>query len=319
MLRCQRVNPIHHDPALLLTLPQSSERWLLDCGDLHRLSLHDLQHITTVLISHAHIDHWIGLDALLRAQLFVPHNLRILGPRGLLAMIQGRLTGYAWNLVSRSEFRVTGYEWTGQHWLRQSFPCAGAFEGDRPEPAELPDLSDWTLKWVELEHGVPCLGYRLESPVQYRFDKNCPYRPGPWIDQAKQAIRGSSRDTVIEVEGQELGVEALREWLHALPTRQLAYITDTRLHPRMREIIAEAFGPTRWLWCEAAFLESQRPLAEEKLHATAAEAAQLAQRLECQQLHLFHLSRRTQGLADEHLLEARSIFANTVVDAEFFS
>ena len=319
MLRCQRVNPIHHDPALLLTLPQSAERWLLDCGDLHPLPLHDLQHVSTVFLSHAHIDHWIGLDALMRAQLFVPHTLSIVGPAGLLGMLQGRLAGYAWNLVSRSEFCVSGYEWTGRHWISQQFRCADGFRPQaQPEIHGLPSLQGWKLNWVELEHGVPCLGYRLESPRHYRFNPACPHRPGPWIEQLKLAMGQNRLDESLEVEGQALPVASLTPWLNPLPTQQLAYITDTRLHDGVRRRIFEAFGPTRWLYCEAAFLESQRELAEAKLHATAAEAAQLAVVLECEQLQLFHLSRRTQGLVDDHLREAQAIFAQTRADGELF-
>ena len=318
MLRCQLVNPIHGDPALMLTLPQSSERWLLDCGDLHPLSLHELQRISTVFLSHAHIDHWIGLDALLRAQLFVPRSLRIVGPAGLLQMLEGRLAGYAWNLVSGSQFCVEGYEWSQNLWKQRKFPCVRGFQAQEGGEG-LPDLSGWSLKWVELEHGVPCLGYRLESPRHFRFNEDCPYPPGPWIEKIKNQLQADHLEPFLDIQGQSISTTELLPWLRPLPTDQLAYITDTRLHPAMRERIRESFGPTRLLWCEAAFLESQRELAEQKLHATASEAARLAQELDCQRLQLFHLSRRTQGKAEEHLQEAQQIFENSAVSQEFFS
>jgi len=307
------VNPIHHDPALLLTLPQSSQRWLLDCGDLHALSLHELQQINTVFVSHAHIDHWIGLDALVRAQLFGERPLRILGPQGILNMLAGRLAGYAWNLVSRSQFSVQGFEWTGEAWSSSHFPCCQRFQ---PSPASsgLPDLEGWSLRWVELQHGVPCLGYRLESPRSFRFQEGCPLAPGPWIVQVKAQLAQGLREGTVLVAGEPYLVEELSQWFRPLPTHQLGYVTDTRLDPETRARIVEAFGPTQVLWCEAAFLESQRDLAEAKLHSTATEAAWLARELGCERLQLFHLSRRTQGLAEAHLSEARATFANTFVD-----
>src|SRR5687768_7604026 len=97
-IRRRLVNPIHLDPALLVTLPQSAEQWLFDCGDLHPLPLADLQRITTLFLSHGHIDHWIGLDQVLRAQLFNDHTLRVMGPSGTLQMLASKLQGYAWNL-----------------------------------------------------------------------------------------------------------------------------------------------------------------------------------------------------------------------------
>jgi len=312
MFQCRLVNPVHHDPALLLALPQSAQRWLLDCGDLHALSLHELLQIDTVFVSHAHIDHWIGLDALMRAQLFGDRPLRVLGPKGILDMLAGRLTGYAWNLVSRSQFVVEGYEWSGSAWESRHFPCCDRFVG-RQAPPGLPYLENWTLRWVELEHGVPCLGYRLESPLAFRFQEDCPFPPGPWISQLKARMRDRTGEGSLLVAGEQRPVSELSQWLRALPTDQLAYITDTRLDSATRHRIVEAFGPTRLLWCEAAFLESQRDLAEAKLHSTATEAALLAGELECERLQLFHLSRRTQGLADEHLREARQTFAETYI------
>ncbi|MBS2034241.1 MBL fold metallo-hydrolase [bacterium] len=314
MFHCRLVNAAHHDPALLLSPPQSAQRWLLDCGDLHPLSLHELLQIDTVFVSHAHIDHWIGLDALMRAQLFGERPLRILGPQGILDMLAGRLAGYAWNLVSRSQFVVEGYEWTGEEWRSRHFPCRHRFVG-QPAVSGLPELDGWGLGWVELRHGVPCLGFRLESAVSYRFREECPLTPGPWISQLKDRVaRGAEGQ--LEVEGQLREVSELSQWLRPLPSHQLAYITDTRLDPATRQQIVQAFGPTRILWCEAAFLESQRELAESKLHSTALEAASLALELGCERLYLFHLSRRTQGLADEHLREARSIFPETYLGSE---
>jgi len=318
MLRCQLVNPIHLDPGLLLSLPQSSEKWLLDCGDLHPLSLQQLQQISTVFLSHAHIDHWIGLDALLRAQLFGLRPLRILGPSGLHTMLAGRLQGYAWNLVSRSQFSIQAFEWTGQQWSSCIFECAQSF---RPKagPAKLPDFEGWSLKWVELNHGVACLGYRLESPQRYRFDPACPHPPGPWIEELKTALTLRQPERVVQVGSQSLPAADLKNWLSPIPTYQVGYITDTRLDDPTRRDIQNSFGPTRQLWCEAAFVQSQQDLAVAKKHATAREAAQLAVELSAERLNLFHLSRRSQGQADEHLREAREIFPNTWTDREVFA
>lgn len=283
----------------------------MDCGDLHALPLGTLQSVTTVFLSHGHIDHWIGLDALVRAQLFCAQTLRIVGPEGLLELLQSRLQGYAWNLIGDSPFVVEGYEWREGRWQGTRFPCCRAFRaGD--ELQGLPDLGGWDLRWVQLQHGVPCLGYRLQHPAQFRFlGADCPHRPGPWIEQAKQSRRLGLPDQVIELGQVALPAAQTWRWLEALPELSLAYITDTRLDSTTRERIVNALGPTQVLWCEAAFLEHQQHLAEAKLHATAREAARLALELPCQELRLFHLSRRTQGQVDEHLQEARQLFAPT--------
>lgn len=302
------VNPVHLDPALWIPLPQSSEAWLCDCGDLHALGLGELQRVSTVFLSHGHIDHWIGLDQLLRAQLFCDATLRVLGPVGTLAMLAGRLSGYSWNLTSGSPFAAEGYELQTQGWVGQHFPCSTGFRPREAARPAFPDLRGWQMAWVELEHGVPCLGYRLEAPASFRFlpDKarELGLMPGPWVEDLKRSRIDADRGRLIE--GRPAG--SLWSLLQPLPTAQIAYITDTRLSPSVRRRIGGAFGNTATLWCEAAFLESQRALAESKLHATAAEAASLAQELRATSLHLFHLSRRTSGAVAEHLAEARQIF-----------
>ena len=287
----------------------------MDCGDLSRLSLGELHAVDTVFLSHGHIDHWIGFDQLLRAQLFQGHELRVLGPAGLHAMLEGKLRGYTWNLVADSQLVIAGYEWNSQNWLRCDYPCARRFQSAGPPiPAEPPELEGWKLSWVELQHGVACLGFRLQAPRQFRFRieqaRAQGLAPGPWVEQLKRSRALGHRQLKLRLDERELSAESLWDLLEELQPCSLAYITDTRLGPDTRGRIVERFGPTQQLWCEAAFLEHQRQLAEDKLHATAREAAQLALELPAQELHLFHLSRRTQGDADDHLREARSLFSH---------
>ena len=287
----------------------------MDCGDLSRLSLGELHAVDTVFLSHGHIDHWIGFDQLLRAQLFQGHELRVLGPAGLHAMLEGKLRGYTWNLVADSQLVIAGYEWNSQNWLRCDYPCARRFQSAGPPiPAEPPELEGWKLSWVELQHGVACLGFRLQAPRQFRFRieqaRAQGLAPGPWGEQLKRGRALGHRQLKLRLDERELSAESLWDLLEELQPCSLAYITDTRLGPDTRGRIVERFGPTQQLWCEAAFLEHQRQLAEDKLHATAREAAQLALELPAQELHLFHLSRRTQGDADDHLREARSLFSH---------
>jgi len=286
----------------------------MDCGDLSRLSLSELHAVDTVFLSHGHIDHWIGFDQLLRAQLFQGHELRILGPAGLHDMLEGKLRGYTWNLVADSQLVIAGYEWNGGKWLRRDYPCARRFQSGPLAPAELPALEGWELSWVELQHGVPCLGFRLQAPRQFRFRVEQAQAeglaPGPWVEQLKRSRALGHSQLKLRLGERELSAESLWDLLEELEPCSLAYITDTRLGPDIRLRIVERFGPTQQLWCEAAFLEHQSQLAQDKLHATAREAAQLAIELPARELHLFHLSRRTQGQAEEHLREARALFPN---------
>src|SRR3989449_3520645 len=53
-------------------------------------------------VSHTHMDHFIGFDRLLRIALGRGKTLRLYGPPGLIANIEGKLRGYTWNLDRKS-------------------------------------------------------------------------------------------------------------------------------------------------------------------------------------------------------------------------
>ena len=60
------VNGRFGDPALFVGMLHRKGALLFDIGDLAPLSARDLLRVTHVFVSHAHIDHFIGFDALLR-------------------------------------------------------------------------------------------------------------------------------------------------------------------------------------------------------------------------------------------------------------
>ena len=82
------------DPACYVRLAHRREALLFDCGDLHQLGPRDALKITTVFISHAHIDHMVGFDHLLRTFLYHDRTLTVYGPAGIARQISGRLSGY---------------------------------------------------------------------------------------------------------------------------------------------------------------------------------------------------------------------------------
>ncbi|HKL48307.1 MAG TPA: MBL fold metallo-hydrolase, partial [Desulfuromonadales bacterium] len=64
------VNGPFGDPALFVRLAHRGEALLFDCGNLHPLSHRDMLKISAVFLSHAHIDHLVGFDTLLRLLLY---------------------------------------------------------------------------------------------------------------------------------------------------------------------------------------------------------------------------------------------------------
>jgi len=90
-----------------------------------------------------------------------------------------------------------------------------------------------------------------------------------------------------------------------------AFITDTiyisEIHKYLNNLTC--------LYHEATFLESETEEATATKHCTAPQAAKFAQICQPKKLILGHFSSRYQDL-EEHLLQAKSIFPNTVLGNE---
>ncbi len=86
-------NDVDGDPLIYAFFKQSGEAVLFDLGSCEKLSNKELVKVTHAFVSHAHIDHFIGFDRLLRVK--VPHGckLNIYGPEGFIKNVQGKLRG----------------------------------------------------------------------------------------------------------------------------------------------------------------------------------------------------------------------------------
>ena len=78
------------DPALLLTLRWQGRALLVDCGRIGPTPASVLLPIEAVFVSHAHMDHFMGFDQLLRLFLARDTSLRFFGPEGLADCVAGQ-------------------------------------------------------------------------------------------------------------------------------------------------------------------------------------------------------------------------------------
>ena len=74
------VNPPFGDPGLFAPFFHKKRALLFDLGDISSLSPKDILKITHCFVSHAHMEHFIGFDHLLRIMLGREKVLRLYGP-----------------------------------------------------------------------------------------------------------------------------------------------------------------------------------------------------------------------------------------------
>ena len=321
------VNAPFGDPALYVDFLFERRALLFDIGDLAPLSARSLLRVTHAFVSHAHLDHFVGFDRLLRLALGRAVRIHLFGPPGFLARVEHKLGAYTWNLVggysADCTFRVTEVGATGT--LTADFRSGAAFAPGEVtaapiEEGVLLDEAAFTVRTVLLDHRIPCLGFRLEERLHVNVWKNrleaMGLPTGPWLRAVKLAVlRGDPDDVLFRVPRPEGGGERrvalgeLRERiLEIVPGQTLAYVADAAFHPENAARIVELARGVDLLFIEAAFLEEDAARAREKAHLTARQAGELARLAGAAALVPFHFSPKYSGDGERLEREAREAF-----------
>jgi ribonuclease Z len=103
------VNGRTGDPALYIETLFERRAILFDLGDITSLSARKIQRLERVFISHAHIDHFIGFDRLLRVLVGRDKKISLYGPQGFIDHVHHKLRVIAG--ISSIVIRPTSYFW----------------------------------------------------------------------------------------------------------------------------------------------------------------------------------------------------------------
>lgn len=324
------VNDPFGDPGLFVQLAFENRAFIFDVGDIQSLSSGDLLKISAVFITHTHMDHLIGFDHLLRLMLGRDKHLKIYGPPGIQRNIEGKLTGYAWNLVEnyQQSLVLSVTEVTQRCCRTRAYRCR---QGFRPETLELgprgpTDLlcePALTVRTALLDHGIPCLAYRLEERFHVNIRKDrlaeLGMSPGPWLRRFKNALysgadpRGEFAVPAESLQGQprSYSLGALAEKIAIISEGQkIAYITDVGFSgANVTKILALADSVDH-LFIEGTFSERHRDVARRKYHLTAWQAGRIAAQAKVKRFTLFHFSPRYTGRPNRLYEEARQGFCS---------
>jgi ribonuclease Z len=166
---------------------------------------------------------------------------------------------------------------------------------------ELYRTDKYVLQAHPLDHSVPTVGFRLEELEGVRFipeKLDSAKVIGPMVGELQRKGYIRSEDRMVRLE--EVSVRR--------PGSIFAFIMDTSPCPGAVALAKDA----DLLVMEATYTSEHKSLAKLYLHSTAADAADVACRAGARQLALTHFSQRYLNV-DQHLQDARRIFANVIV------
>jgi ribonuclease Z len=320
--RPRLVNGRFGDPALFVGLAHEYQAVLFDLGDLSSLSARELLRIGTIGVSHMHIDHLIGFDALLRVNVGRDAKISIFGPAGLADRLGHKLQGYSWDLVDRYDtelvFEVS--ELVSREQLNSwSFRFSRGFV---PEPAGeaaapgglLIETPGWRICARILEHHGPCLGFAIEEPRRINVWRNrveeMGLAVGPWLKELKDLVReGREDDTAVSLpDGSNMPLASLRHLVSITCGMKIGYATDISDSEANRDALRDLCGEADILFIEAAFAARDAGLARARAHLTTTAAGEIARECGVRRVEPFHFSHRYEGEEDLRLLEVQTAF-----------
>lgn len=162
------------------------------------------------------------------------------------------------------------------------------------EPGPVSETPPLQVRAAELSHAIPTLGWRFDEPPGRRFDVTRLVAAGVH-GAARQELADEGR---IVIDGRTIRLDEVSE---PRPGHSVAFVMDTRRCDGARELAERA----DLLVVEATFLESERQLAEDAGHLTAAQAVILAAEAGVVRVVLTHVSQRYPDLSG-HRAEAHA-------------
>ena len=330
LIHSRLVNPPFGDPGIYVEFMFERQAMLFDLGDLQPLSDRALLRVGHVFVSHTHMDHFTGLDRLVRIGLGRDKSLRLFGPPGFIDRVHHRLASYTWNLVGNysadltldvSELHPDGGLATARLHCREGFEPGGRSSRTIADGL-IVDGNEYRVRAAVLDHGIPCLAFALEQTRHLNVWKNrveeMGFKVGPWLRDLKLAIlRGEPDDRPFRVCWQEAGAtrEAVRplgelrdRLTHVSPGQKIAYATDAAWTEANRAAIVDLARDADLFYVEAPFLDEDAKLAARKNHLTAAQAGRLAREAGARRIAPFHFSPRYSEREADLRAEAEAHF-----------
>ncbi len=298
------------DPILWLRVRPWGRSLLIDCGQLHHLAKRVLRSIDAIFVSHAHMDHFMGIDTFVRQVHVAPRTVDIYGPPGLADRMEHKLSGYDWNLSEDHWCNLRVHEVHPEFLATSDFPGRDGFarrSGARIPRRESAIFSNrhLTVAAELCDHRLPVLALRITESAGFAIDprrlEQSGLVPGPWLRELKRLyFRGGLAGATLPVvrrRGSEvleevlLAAELFRELEAPRVPASIGYLTDVGFHPDNLERIRRLLQGVTLLVCECSFLQEDQAKARDSWHLCSSDVNRLLAELRPDFVLPMHLSK----------------------------
>jgi len=319
------VNGSVGDPVLYVDWPGRGNALLFDAGDLSALDTARLADLEAVFITHHHVDHFIGLDRIVRANMDQDKVLHVFGPVGTIRKVYDRIKSYEYPFFPFQKIVVRVTDVTADRLTTALLECTKRFPEPVPVAAErtgpaIYENGDLTVESAETDHTVPGLAFALVEKPGYQVDPaklaRGPLKGGAWIDAVLKRLRaGDDLISPVEIHGGSFRLGALVESCFTKSRgSRTAYVTDTLWSDKSKPGLLRLARKAARLYCDSFYSRSHIKQAQTHRHMTATQAGEFAREAEAEELILIHFSQRYAGKYADLLEEARAVFPGAVAD-----
>jgi ribonuclease Z len=307
------VNTELFDPIVYVCMLNEKKAIMFDCGRIEGLTNREILALDAIFVSHTHMDHFIGIDQVLRIILHREKPMHIYGPRDITSKMLAKLNAYTWNLTQDYPLEVIIHEVRDatinitKTMAGKGFEVVSQQEEER-DGNTIATAPRYCVDAVILDHHIACLGFVLREIFHINIRREAiadsSYIPGPWIGRLKECIFAGITHEVIEVTARggikKMTVEELREELVIIASGQkIAFFTDIGFSEENIRRIETIAQDVDILFIEAYYLDEMKDLAGNKGHLTALQAGAIARRLGARRIIPMHVSPRYHTRVDE--------------------
>jgi ribonuclease BN (tRNA processing enzyme) len=295
------VGGVFGDPLVHVQLRRLKKSLLFDLGDPVRLTAKVAHQVSSVFLSHAHIDHINGLTWLLRSRFGPFGPCRIFGPLETISRIESFLNAITWDRIDDNGPLFEVYEIDGA-FLRHSRLQPGRKRIDFPKipinDGVILTENSFTVKAAVCDHNIPSIAYALvfKQEIKVRKDRlaKANVSPGRWLATLKECIYANTPEVEIKLPDNRTAKagELAKDLTIILPGIKLTYVADMADTRDNRKKVIELAKSSHTFFCETAFTMEDKEKAEATQHLTTLAAMHIAREAGVKRRVPFHFSKR---------------------------